>query len=472
MTIFQKSNTNGLLLLWIFCILFASCKKDDAEISQDDEPITDDEPIDDDPNPGNENALAIEWVKTFGGSGEEDAASVKQTADGGYIILGYTTSTDGDIVDKSTSDNDLWVLKLSSDGNIQWSKTYGGSNDERGTDIINTSDGGYAMAGYTRSDDGDISENAGFYDYWIVKLNSQGDIQWEKTYGFPGNDQANSLLQTSDGGYFITGFLDVTASGGAGNDNRSSGNRHGVGEFWAIKTDAQGEYEWRRYFGGTNNDRPYDVIEAENGDFIMVGNSESVDFDITDPKGSYDFWAVRITEIGDLVWAKNYGGSNIDIAYNITPTSDGNYLIIGDSRSGDQDVSQNYGNADAWLIKIDNNGNLLWEKSYGGSQFDTARSIVELENGTIFAAGSSRSNDVDVAENYGQSDCWAFITSANGELLWEQNIGGSMIEFANASIKTTDNTIVVVGNSESNDIDIPENKGSKDVMIIKLNKQN
>ena len=424
MMLFQKSKTKGLLLLWIFCVPFISCKKDDSEILQDDEPIIDDEPIDDDPNPSDEHALEIEWVKTFGGSNEEDAAVIKETTNGGYIVLGYTKSTDGDITDKTTTDNDLWVMQLSNEGSIQWSKTYGGSDDERGTDIINTADGGYAMVGYTRSNDGDITENAGFYDYWIVKLNNQGDIQWQKTYGFSGNDQANSVIQTADGGYLITGFLDVSASGGAGNDNRSSGSRHGVGEFWAIKTDAQGDYQWRQYFGGTNNDRPYDVIEAENGDFIMVGNSESVDFDITDPKGSYDYWAVRIKNTGELVWAKNYGGSGIEIAYSIITIGDGNYLIIGDTRSSDQDVSDNYGNADAWLVKIDGNGNLLWQKNHGGSQFDTGRSVHELDNGTIFVAGTSRSQDIDVTNNNGQSDAWLYITSADGTLLWEKNLGG------------------------------------------------
>ena len=192
---FQKSKTKGLLLLWIFCVPFISCKKDDGDILQDDEPIIDDEPIDDEPNPGNEHALEIEWVKTYGGSNEEDAVVIKETTSGGYIVLGYTKSTDGDITDKTTTDSDLWLIQLTNGGDIQWSKTYGGSDDERGTDIVNTTDGGYIMVGYTRSNDGDITENAGFYDYWIVKLNNQGDIQWQKTYGFSGNDQANSVIQ-------------------------------------------------------------------------------------------------------------------------------------------------------------------------------------------------------------------------------------------------------------------------------------
>lgn len=465
--VFQKSIRKGVLLFWVFSVLFLfSCKKD--EVKEDDDPAVDDTPIVDDDPGSNEFALEVEWIKTYGGSNEDDAASVAETPDGGYIVLGHTQSTDGDITDKNTTDSDLWVLKLTKDGAVSWSRTYGGSADDRGTKIITANDGGYTMVGYTRSNDGDVSHNAGFYDYWIVKLDVSGNIQWEKTYGFSGNDQAQALIQTSDGGYLITGFLDVTASGGQGNEDGKSGLRHGVGEFWAIKTNASGEFQWRRYFGGTDNDRAYDVIEADNGDFIMVGNSESLDFDITNPRGSYDYWAVRIDNSGNLVWAKNYGGSSIEIAYAITKTEDGNYLIAGDTRSSDQDVTNPKGNADAWIIKINDNGDLLWQKTYGGSQFDTGRGVVQLPDENIFVAGTSRSSDHDVGGNNGQSDFWLFVTDKNGTLLWEKNIGGSKPEFANAGIKTSDGKLIVAGSSESSDFGVPGNRGSKDVMIVKL----
>src|SRR5690606_362188 len=145
------------------------------------------------------------------------------------------------------------------------------------------------------------------------------------------------------------------------------------------------------------------------GGYIMVGNSESNDFDITDPKGSYDFWAVKINAIGEMLWQKNYGGSGIEIAYGISKTQDGNYLVIGDSRSTDQDVTNPKGNADIWLIKISDSGNLLWQKSYGGSQFDTGKTIIEQDSNLIII-GSSRSSDHDVGNNYGQSDFWLVLS--------------------------------------------------------------
>lgn len=442
---------------FIVLLVFLGCKKDDDTLVIDDTPPT---------------AFSgeIEWAKTFGGSREDDANSIIETPDGGYVVLGYTFSNDGDITDKTTTDADFWVFKINTEGALQWSKTYGGSADDRATKIINTNDGGFAVIGYTRSTDGDVSQNNGFYDFWLLKLDASGNMQWEKTYGFSGNDQGQAVIQTTDGGYFLTGFMDFDGRAAQQTDLNKSGNRHGVGEFWAIKTDNTGTEQWNQYYGGIDNDRAYDVIQTTDGGFIMVGNTESDDFDITNSFGSYDYWVVKIDPSGNLVWQKNYGGSGIEIAYAITKTNDGNYLILGDTRSSDNQVTNPKGNADAWLIKINDNGDLLWQKSYGGSQFDTGRSIIEKPDGNLIIFGTSRSNDQDVSNNYGQSDFWLVIANAQGEIIFEKNYGGSALDFGNASIFTSTGNIVLAGSTESNDFDIPNNQGSKDVLIIKLKK--
>ncbi|MCB0466430.1 MAG: hypothetical protein KDC78_12275, partial [Aequorivita sp.] len=265
-------------------------------------------------NIGSEINGEIELVKTYGGSGIDEAVSVVEAFDDNYMVFGSTRSTDGDITDKTGNDSDFWLLKISKTGEVIWSKTYGGSNDEEAARITKTNDGGYLLSGYTASNDGDVSNNAGFHDYWIVKIDASGTIMWEENFGFSGSDQAYNAFQTSDGGYFITGFFDVSASGGAGNDLQK-GVAHGVGEFWGIKLDATGTKQWRRYFGGTNNDRSYDALETNDGGFLMTGTSESIDFDKTDPKGSYDYWAVRLTANGDLLWTKSFGGEEIDNSY-------------------------------------------------------------------------------------------------------------------------------------------------------------
>ena len=429
--------------------LFFSCGKDDG------------------PGIGPEYSLEVELVKTYGGSGIDEAVSVVEAADGNYMILGTTRSSDGDITDRAGNDSDFWLLKVSKIGDILWSKTSGGSDDENASSITKTNDGGFLLSGYTSSNDGDVSHNAGFQDYWVVKVDAAGTIVWEKNFGFSGSDQASKAFQTSDGGYFITGYFDVSASGGAGNDFQR-GTKHGVGEYWGIKLKSDGTTSWRRYFGGSNNDRSYDALETADGGFLMTGTSESEDFDKTDFKGSYDYWAVRVSATGDLLWTKSFGGDEIDNSYASLKTNDGNYLMVGDSRSTDQDVTSPRGNADAWLVKFDDNGNKIWQRSFGGSQFDTAQSAIQRTNGDYIISGHSRSADGDLLENQGLNDVWIFIIDSNGNLKTQNSIGGTNIDYASEAIETTDNKIVVVGNSESNDIDIPLNQGTKDVLMITL----
>lgn len=461
---FKTINKLPLLLLFSFSLVCVSCGKDDPAGGGNPDP-------DPDPDPNPPAFGVVELVKTYGGSGIDEAVSVIEAADGNYIVFGTTRSADGDITDRSGNDSDFWLLKISKEGEIIWSKTYGGSDDESASRITKTNDGGYLLTGYTTSNDGDVSGNEGFQDYWILKIDNSGNKLWDKNFGFAGSDQAYKAFQTSDGGYFITGFFDVSASGGGGNDLQKGSQRgvlHGVGEFWGIKLDASGNKQWRRYFGGTNNDRSYDAQETADGGFLMTGTSESVDFDKTDPKGSYDYWAVRIKANGDLVWTKSFGGSEIDNSYASIKTNDGNYIMVGDSRSSDQDVTSPRGNADAWLVKLDDNGNKIWQKSYGGSQFDTAHSIVQRSNGDYILSGHSRSNDGDLSKNNGFNDAWIFMVDRDGNLKGQKSIGGSSLDFASEAIETSDNKILVVGNTESNDLDIPSNKGSKDFLFIKL----
>ena len=413
----------------------------------------------------------IEWQKTFGGANDDIARAIIETSDNGYAVIGYTNSIDGDITDKTVAENDFWVLKLDLDGNIEWQKTYGGSGDDQGRAIIQTNDGGYAITGPSQSADGDGSNNEGLHDHWIVKLDAQGNIEWEKSYGFAGHDHSQSLLQTNDGGYFVGGYLDVDASGGLGNETVAKNNtKHGVGEFWAQKLDADGNLEWRRYFGGTNNDRIYKVLQAHDGHFLLIGSSESEDFDINNSKGSYDFWILKISTHGDMLWEKSFGGSGIENAYAGVKTLDGNYLIAGSAISIDGDISASKGNSDAWVIKIDDNGELLWEKSFGGSEFDAAFAITKSTDyfDSYVIAGNSKSSDGDVTINKGENDFWVFKIDNSGQLVFEKSLGGSGLDFAYGVIETSDQKIVVVGETESSDNDITSNKGGKDIWIAKL----
>lgn len=436
-----------IVQIFLVSILFFSCSEDESL------PII--------------NAFSgeIEWSKTFGGSKNELANSVVKTQDGGYVILGYTQSNDGDITDKPNEDFDYWVMKFNSNDELEWNKTYGGSLDDRGSKIIQTQDGGYAIVGYSQSNDFDATQNEGSYDFWIVKLTNSGVISWEKSFGYTGADKGYSIIQTSDNGYLLSGVLDVTASGGAGN---SKAILHAGGDYWVIKLDVSGNTQWTKYFGGSLNDTLSDTIQTTDGGFILVGSSDSADVDITGNKGTYDFWVVKINALGTLVWEKNYGGAEIDEAREIVSTDDGNYIIVGDTRSADVDVSQNSGSADLWLIKITENGDLIWEKTYGGSSFDVGRAIVKTQDSGFLIAGSSRSQDGDLSENHGQNDAWVLKINSSGILEWQQSLGGSNIDFSYSVAELNDKKVVIVGESSSSDFDILENKGFTDLLIVKI----
>lgn len=443
------------LLLWT---LLLSCSSDDGD------------PIDADLSDAEGFTGEVEWIRNYGGSGSEQAQSIIQTSDGGFAVLGFTNSMDGELAGKSMAVNDYWLLKFDTEANLEWHKTYGGSKDDRGQAVVQTSDGGYAVVGYSQSSDGDASENQGFHDHWILKLTATGDIQWEKSFGFAGHDHAYDLVQTADGGFFFSGFLDIVASGGAGGSDK--GNflaNHGVGEFWGTKIDAQGNLEWRKFFGGTNNDRAYGLVTSSDGGYIMTGFSESDDTDISNTKGSYDFWVVKVDSGGTLVWERSFGGSGIDVSYDIEKTSDNAYVVVGHSFSTDQDIGSNHGESDIWLIKISESGDLIWENSYGGAAFENANSVKQTEDGGFLIAGNSRSNDQDLIENFGENDIWVIKTDDVGTLQWQKSLGGTGIDFGFDVMDYGENGIVLVGQSGSADFNAELHKGSTDLVIIKIN---
>ena len=407
----------------------------------------------------------ISFVKTFGGSKNESARSVVNTSDNGYIVLGFTQSIDGDIkTNKTIIQYDFWLLKFDDNDNLQWQKTYGGSKDEKAYQIIQTTDNGFAIVGYSKSDDGNLNKNEGFEDVWVLKLDVNGNILWKTNTGFSGIDKGFSLIQTADGGFFVGSILDVTASGGLGNAKFAA--RHAGGDYWGIKLASNGDVEWRKYFGGTNTDTCYGVAETSDG-YLMIGSSDSNDVDIKNNRGTYDFWIVKIDKTGKLLFEKSFGGDEIDEARAITATDDDGFIIIGDTRSSNKDVSQNNGGADLWVIKISSEGNLLWEKTFGGSSFDVGRSVRKTNDNGFLISGSSRSAN-NAFLNKGQNDAWILKIDRNGNQQWQKTIGGSEIDFCYDAVELTNGNIISVGESSSNSQDITTNKGFTDLLIIKL----
>lgn len=294
------------------------------------------------------------WDKTFGGADNDHAYSVVQTSDGGYAIAGTTEpKTFQKGVFEFGGDEDILIVKTDSSGNKEWDKTYSGVNRDNANSIIQTSDGGYAIAGDT------WVSNDSRYDAWLIKTDSSGNEEWSKTYGGSGTETAYSVVQTSDGGYAIAG--DTSDFGG---------------NFWLVKTNSFGDEEWNRTYGGTENECAWSMIRTSDGGYALAGLKDPMTYG----NGSRDFWLVKTNSFGKEEWNNTYGGLYRDEARSVVQTSDGGYILAGETES------REYGNVDAWLVKIDSQGNEAWDEIYGGLGDDKAHSVIQtLDSGYVFA---------------------------------------------------------------------------------------
>jgi hypothetical protein len=256
------------------------------------------------------------WTRTFGGADFDAFKSIQQTTDGGYIIGGETWSYGAGL-------SDAWLIKINSNGNEEWNQTFGGSAQDYANSILQTTDGGYIIGGET------WSYGAGLSDAWLIKINSNGNEEWNQTFGGSAQDYANSILQTTDGGYIIAG--------------RTESNDEG--DVWLIKTDSEGNEEWNKTFGGSDSDRGRSVQQTADGGYIVAGYTQSFG------NGSFDAWLIKTDSQGNEEWDKTFGGSDYDAAKSVQQTTDGGYIIAGDTYS--------FGNGenDVWLIKTDSQGN-------------------------------------------------------------------------------------------------------------------
>lgn len=410
---------------------------------------------------------ALQSLQLFGGSDEDIAHAIIATQDGGFAVLGNTKSIDGDLNGKNLPVSDLLLIKYTAAATPEWHVTFGGSLDDRGHSLVQLSDGGYALLGYSMSQDGDASVNQGQHDNWVIRTDASGQLLWEKSFGFSGHDHAYNIIATRDGGLLFNGFLDVTSSAGQGTSFQKNANsaRHGVGEFWVHKINLAGDIEWRQYFGGTNNDRSYDAVQTSAGDYIIVGTSESDDVDITNPHGGYDIWVIKLNQSGQVIWERSFGGSEYDAANAVVLDQTENIYVFGNTFSGDQDISSPLGHSDMWLISLNQNGELLSERNFGGSGFDVGRDLAFAPNGALWLVGYSQSEDIDFSINAGDNDIALLQLDQNLFPQQHFNLGGNALDIAHAVLPLEDGRLLVVGTSESQDGLFQNNQGGKDIFV-------
>ena len=408
-------------------------------------------------------------INTYGGSNEDIAHAIIKTYDGGFAVIGNTKSNDIDLNFRTTNDSDVLFLKFKPDLELDYIKTYGGSDDDRGYDLVQLEDRGFILLGYSKSSDGDVSLNKGQHDNWVIRIDQKGKIIWEKSFGFSGHDHAYNIISTKDGGFFFNGFLDVTASNGMGMTKKKmiSSKKHGVGEFWCHKIDKDGNLQWRKYFGGTNNDRSYDAIQTLEGDFIIVGTSESNDFEISNSKGSYDMWVIKLDNNGNLIWEKSFGGKGYDGGNAVIENSYGNIMILGQTNSLDNDITDPLGSSDFFLVNMTKKGEILNIENLGTSNFDSGKSIMELDDGSHYLLGHT--TDISSVDGNLGSDILFIKTLPNGVFIENQQVGGSGTDIGYDFTQISDGSIIIVGSTDSEDGIFSKNNGKEDVFIIKWN---
>ncbi len=356
--------------------------------------------------------IAVAWTNTFGGSDWDAGYSVQQTSDGGYIITGTTLSYGA-----GEYNYNVYLIKTDGNGNEQWYKTFGGTDNDYGRSIQLTSDGGYIIVGNT----GRIDNN----DAYLIKTDASGNEQWHKTFS---GSFGYSIQQTTDGGYIITGY---TLSYGAGSE-----------DVYLIKTDASGNDQWYKTFGGSDFDIGYSVQQTTDGGYIIAGYTGSYG------AGSSDFYLIKTDANGDSIWIKIFGGSSGDYGYSVQQTSDGGYIITGTT------LSYGAGSYDVYLIKTDANGNEQWYKTFGGLGLDYGHSVQQTSDGGYIIAGNTSSFGV------GYSDVYLIKTDVYGNQTWYKTFGGTKNDHGFSIRLTSDGGYIITG-------DISHSGINADVYLIK-----
>ena len=342
----------------------------------------------------------LDWQKSFGGSGVDLLQSIKLTADGGYILAGTSDSKKGlDKHEDAKGQEDIWIIKLDAKGNELWQKTIGGSGQEKLQSIIQTADGGYLLGGssssYKTTDTTDLfgkSENSrGNLDYWVVKLKEDGTIEWQKTIGGKYQDELKSVVVLANGNFLLGGYSNSPITG-----DKSEGC-FGMGDYWLVQLDKEGTMVWQKTIGGDMDDNLFSMFAAKDGGFIVGGNSNSGSTDSkskASEKGS-DFWVLKFDKANNIEWQEVYNYGEKDVLTSIIENEDGSFLIGGYAQSeksttdsklkkGDKDGINDY-----IALKISATGNEIWSQTVGSKGDEVMKKLLETRDGGYLLAGTS-----------------------------------------------------------------------------------
>lgn len=350
----------------------------------------------------------MDWQKNFGGTGADFLQSIKNTVDGGFILAGTSTSMKGaDKKDDNFGKEDLWIIKLNAKGDEEWQKTIGGTGRDVLKTIHQTKDGGYIIGGSTESTVSGLKTEAGYgsLDYWIIKLNSTGNIEWQKTFGGQFMDQLESIIPTRDEGYLIGGWSNSFKSGNKSEDV------YGEGDYWVLKLDRNGEIVWQRALGGEDDDHLYVLLETKDGGYLAGGDSRSNtsgNKKKSNGRGT-DFWLVKLTETGEIDWQQTYDFGKADVLTSITENGDGTLLLGGNAKTENTGLlrGDKKGIDDYIALKITSDGEEKWRQTVGSAGEDNLKKLVETRDGGYILAGTTNGKvSRDRNSGQGRRDFW------------------------------------------------------------------
>lgn len=408
------------------------------------------------------------WDRSLGGTASDNMKDIRQTADGGYIMTGHSWSVIS--YTPPVTFQDIYVVKLSANGTKQWERRLGSGAESVGS-ILQMSDGGYLLAGSSAANTGgDKTENSkGEYDFWLVKLGADGTKLWDKTIGGPGIEGVTNCEPTADGGAIVGG---VTFSG-SGGDKESPA--YGYDDMWIVKVDANGSVQWEKTIGGNNMDVFKKVSPTPDGGYVVAGWTWSgISGNKTSAlKGEEDYWIIKLNANGDIEWDKTIGGLSSDYLYSMEVTSDGGAILSGTTWSGPggDKTDDKKGMTGYWIVKLASDGNIQWNKDLSSSASGGFVYILQMTDGSyISAADVGPPVDGDkTAVSKGGGDFWLVKLDANGNKIWDTTFGGTEYESIRCFRRTSDNGFVLGGVSVSGiGADKTEQAfGSEDFWIVK-----
>lgn len=395
-------------------------------------------------------AQDILWEKSFGGRHAEYLTDIQPTADYGFIIAGSSLSKkSGNKTDEGNGDVDYWLWKMDENGEFEWQKSFGGNGVDMLRSIRTTHDGGFILGGTSDSPKGKYKtdEGHGGNDYWVIKLDARGEQSWQRTFGGKGQDDLEVIVLTKDGGYVLAGSSDSSPLRDDKGQNIKRDKSQGNLDYWIIRLDADGKELWQQSYGGKYVDQLRSMVSTKDGGFLVGGYSNSP---VSGEKaqGNYgeggDFWILKLDEKGTIEWQQTIGGDKDDQLQVVQQGRDGNYIVAGNSGSTTR-TSKN--GTDLWILKLDETGNILWEVAYDIGDVDILTSLVENDDNTMLLGGFSPVTYSGDNDKEGVNDFVAIKIDKDGKELWRKVHGSAGQDVLKKVVMSRDGGYILAGTS-------------------------